>query len=486
MIFSRFSRFSHWNRSVPILFLAVLSLAQVLTAGPSAESIGRAVTETVSSSLYKDVIVSIVVTKVGTESPLYQREPDVRHAPASVIKMLPSAVALDRMGPDYRFRTAVIASAAPADGILKGDLVIQGSGDPSFSTARLSALVDRLYESGLRSIEGSVVYDDSVFDTEESRYGDNARHLYAPPSGLNLDANRIDISILSEDPAKLALSPATANAYASLSYEVSISKSGNPGRPSMIVTRLESGDRYRIKGTITAWDRRYNYLALGVTRPGLYCASVLKSLLVKRGISITGGVKQGTAPPNGTLLAEDRSPPLSTILAEMNRESNNVSAESLNKAIAVAAGHRPGTRAKGIEVIRGYLAKEGGLAAGSFRLEDSSGLSPQNSFSAEQIVSLLLRWYANRTIRKDFMDSLAVQGKHPHASNPVPPEHLLVQVKTGTLSARGVNSVAGYITDKRTDEVYAFAIFASRKAPGPLTYSGTLTNPLLKALLSSF
>lgn len=465
--------------AIPLALAALPALA-----APTAERLGHAFGRVLTSALYKDVDVSIVVAATDGPTALYSRDPDRKHAPASVVKMFPTAAALARLGPDHRFVTRLRSTARPEGGILKADLLIEGSGDPSFSRQRLAALAERLVASGLRRIEGDIVYDDSVFDTEEPRYGDNARHLYAPPSGLNLDANRIDIRIVSEQPPVLDLSPPSS--YASLTYDVRISPSMEPGRPLMTVERLPTGDRYRVKGVITAWDRRYNYLGLGVTRPGLYCATVLKDLLRERGVAMTGGIRRGETPPRTVVLAEDLSPPLAEILGEMNRESNNVAAESLNKALGAAFKGRPGTRAKGVEVIREFLVKEGGLPEGSFTLADSSGLSPANAFSAAQVVHVLRRIHADRRIREAFMASLAVQGNHPHAMNPVPPPHLLVQVKTGTLSAKGVNTVAGYVTDRRTGEVYAFAIFASRRSPGPLTFSGTLTNPLLKALVEAF
>jgi D-alanyl-D-alanine carboxypeptidase len=131
------------------------------------------------------------------------------------------------------------------------------------------------------------------------------------------------------------------------------------------------------------------------------------------------------------------------------------------------------------------LVRNAGMAPGSFALADASGLSAGNRFSAGQITSLLNRVRGNRAVAGAFMESLAEQGHHPHAMNPVPPEGLRVFVKTGTLSVQGVNTVAGYIVEQKSGRCWSFAILANRAKPGPMTYSGTLTNPLLKVLIDA-
>ena len=169
----------------------------------------------------------------------------------------------------------------------------------------------------------------------------------------------------------------------------------------------------------------------------------------------------------------------------MNRESNNVIAETLGKVLGAEIVSRPGTRGKGIKAMTDLMVRTAGMRPGSFTLADASGLSAGNRFSANQITGLLNTLRGNPAIRDAFMESLAEQGHHPHAMNPVPPAGIKVLVKTGTLSVQGVNTVAGYILVRKTGLLLSFAILANRDKPGPMTYSGTLTNPLLKVLIET-
>ncbi len=143
----------------------------------------------------------------------------------------------------------------------------------------------------------------------------------------------------------------------------------------------------------------------------------------------------------------------------------------------------PGTRQKGISVLEKFCIKEIGLEKGSFSIGDASGLSIKNRFSARQFTKALNHFYKKKKIRNAFLPSLARQGHHPHAMNPVPPDDIKIFVKTGTLSVSGVNTVVGYIFPEKINEVFSFAILANRLEPGPMTYSGTLTNPLLNAIV---
>jgi PBP4 family serine-type D-alanyl-D-alanine carboxypeptidase len=191
-------------------------------------------------------------------------------------------------------------------------------------------------------------------------------------------------------------------------------------------------------------------------------------------------------PRTAKVLQKHEGLPLAEIVRVMNQESNNVIAEMINKSLGAEFVSLPGTREKGLSVLRAFLVSEMGFPEGSFSIGDSSGLSTDNRLSARQVCKVLGRFYAREKTRSAFVPTLARQGHHPHAMNPVPPDSIKVYVKTGTLSVQGVNSIAGYCMADRTGEIFTFAILASRKKTGPMTYSGTLTNPLVGAMVKAF
>jgi D-alanyl-D-alanine carboxypeptidase/D-alanyl-D-alanine-endopeptidase (penicillin-binding protein 4) len=251
----------------------------------------------------------------------------------------------------------------------------------------------------------------------------------------------------------------------------------------MIYRKEKWGDFYTIKGQITRWDRRYKILRLCVTRPGLFAATVFKECLQNRGIKVTGQVRQGVISEDARVLINIHTQPLKHIIQVLNRESNNVIAELLNKNLGAFFDSVPGTRKKGLAIMNRYCLEKIGFKKGTFRLADASGLSVQNRVSPEQMIKALGHFY--RKLGKEYCYTLAPQGHHAHAMNPVPPKGIRMFVKSGTLPATGVNTVAGYIFDDRKGRAMSFAIMAKRRKAGPMSYSGTYTIPVLKAIISA-
>ena len=447
------------------------------------ESLAFTIENILSQGIYNDVSVGINIGTADGKRVLYKCNAEKPYITASAFKIISSAAALIKFGPEYRFETSLLTDGKIEGSILKGNLYIQGRGDPSLKLADLEKAVKKLKEKGIREISGDIVYDITYLDEERNRYAPNARNLYAPPCALTVNYNWIDVNIKEKPSLVLRLIPGTS--YAKLDYEVNISKSFTPGRPLMTYRKHDWGDYYTIKGTVSAWDKKYHYVWLGVSRPGLYAATLLKETCQKAGIKISGYIKKQKVPENAAVLTKMKSAPLKKIVKVMNQESNNVIAETLNKDLGAEFLSVPGTREKGISVLKKFCVKEIGLEKDSFSIGDASGLSVNNRFSPAQFTKALNYFYKKKNIRRAFLPSLARQGHHPHAMNPIPPEDIEIFVKTGTLSVRGVNTVVGYIFLEKINEVLSFAILANRFEPGPMTYSGTLTNPLLNAVVEA-
>jgi len=434
--------------------------------------------------LYQKVAVGVAIYDLARGHHLYARNIETRYIPASAAKIFASALAVDKFGPDHCFQTPVLTDGLIQNHALAGNLYLLGQGDPCLSFADLEKAAQEIKAQGIGEVLGDIVYDCSYLDEEKNRYAPNARNLYAPVCALTVNYGWIDVGLNAGNPVKLRLIPETS--YAKLDYRVKLSSQTAWGRPTLTYQTLPWGDQYTIRGTIGANDRIFHYLWLGVSRPGFYAATIFKETLARNEIRVNGRITEGRVNAEANTLCVLTSLPLSEMVTKMNQESNNVIAETLNKDLGAAFDSIPGTREKGLQVLRKALKEDAGLQPDTFTLQDASGLSPQNRFSASHFIQALTYFYRNDKIRPTFINSLALQGHHPHARNPIPPDSMKIYVKSGTLSVSGVNTLVGYIYTGDPEEAYAFALLANRRIPGAMTYSGTLTAPLLKAVISAF
>jgi D-alanyl-D-alanine carboxypeptidase/D-alanyl-D-alanine-endopeptidase (penicillin-binding protein 4) len=432
------------------------------------------------SQYFSKMEAGIDIVSIDENNPVFQYQPDRQFIPASVTKVITSGICLARFGADFRFQTQILTDGLCQDGVLNGNIYLKGWGDPGLRVSHLDSAARDLRESGISEIRGDLIFDDTFLDEEPPRFPPNARHLYSPPGALTVNSNWIILGLDAGPPVNLWTIPRTN--YARLDYQVRLSESNSPGKPVMTYKKMEWGDQYSVRGTVTRWDRRYKILRLCVTRPGLFAATLFKESLARSGIAISGKVRQGLTGPGTRILKIIKTERLKDIIRDLNLESNNVLAELINKDLGATFDSIPGTREKGLNLMRKYLREIIGISG--FSLQDSSGLSAGNRFSACQITQALKHFY--REMGMNFVGTLAPQGHHPHALSPVPPSGMAMAVKSGTLPFSGVNTIAGYVLIENRRLAFSFAILVNRRGSGPPVYSGTFTIPLLEALVRAF
>ena len=450
-------------------------------AGQLREFLVPAINHCLKDRMYHNVDVGIQIESIDGKYILYRRNVKALYVPASAVKVYTSAVSLIKFGSDYQFETPLKTDGSVVKHILEGNLYLEGRGDPSLMESHLKGAAKQLKASGIDRIEGDVVYDSSFLDKASPRYPPNARHYYAPVGAITVNFNWLETELEEGPPPKLRTVPQTG--YARLNYKIRISRSHRPGRPKMTYREMPWGDYYTIRGMVTGWDRKYKYLQLLVSRPGLFGATLMKEACQEAGNKIAGKIRKGEVPPNARVLYTIKTPKLIEVIRNLNRESNNVVAELLNKDLGAYFDSVPGTRDKGLAIMRRFMVQELAFPKNGFSIADASGLSPDNRFSAAQFTHALNYFY--RELGDTFVETLAPQGYHPHAVSPVPPKGMRLFVKSGTLSVRGVNTVVGYIFLDRTGEVFSFAVLCNRRGKGGMAYSGTYTNPILTALVEA-
>jgi D-alanyl-D-alanine carboxypeptidase/D-alanyl-D-alanine-endopeptidase (penicillin-binding protein 4) len=412
-----------------------------------------------------------VVVSLTRGDTLFAHDPDAPVLPASTMKMFTSVLAFERLGPDWRFRTRVLRTGPlEADGTVRGDLVVQGDGDPSFSRrwwaggedgsgydAPARALARRVAQAGVKRVTGAVVGDASAFEARTipdgwlTRYAGSA---YAAPFGaLSIDENVAVVDVFPD--GRVALEPATTG----IRVENAVRVVGGRGT-ALHVYRAPDG-HVIARGTIgrAAPPRR---LLVTVADPTLFTAGAVQAALAAEGVAVDGGLRAGAAPADAAPVAELVSPPLSELVATMNRESINHYAELIFRdAVRGPARDAVGSAAAGNALLGRFLAEQVGAAPEAVSVTDGSGLSTLDHVTARAMVQLLA--YAHR----------APFGPAFHASLPVAGESELMRyrmlgtpavgnlhAKTGTTDE--VIALGGYVT-AADGEILAFSfIFNGR------------------------
>jgi len=396
---------------------------------------------------------------------LFAREPDAPVLPASTMKMYTSVLAFDRLGPDWRFRTEVLRGGSLGqDGTLQGDLVLRGDGDPSLSRrfwggaefgrgydAPVRALARRVAAAGVKRVTGAVVADASAFEARTIPEGWLTRYAgsgYAAPFGaLSLNENIVVVAIHPD--GRVLLEPATTG----LRVENAVRVVGGSGT-AVRVHRAVDG-HVVARGTVgrSAPVRR---LQLTVGDPALYTAGALAAALEAEGVRVDGGVRAGRAPAGAPVVAGVESPPLSTLVAVMNRESINIFAENIfRRATRGPAGDREGSATTGNALLGQLLAERAGVPAGAVMASDGSGLSVLDRVTARSMVHLL--GYAHR----------APWGPAFHASLPVAGESELMRYRMiGTPAAGNLHAKTG-----TTNEVIALGGYTTAENGEILAFS---------------
>ncbi len=358
--------------------------------------------------------VSIEVRSLATGKLLYARDPNDLLNPASNSKIATAAAALQRLGPDYRFSTDVLADKSYAHGKAK-QLFVKGRGDPSINTERLESFVRDLVHRGVNQI-GDLILDDSFFDRETWGPGwetETSDKPYAAGVGaLSLNRNSVGIYVLpAEKPGQKAhvqLEP-EAHGFFDISSTVQTTRPGLRKRALPKTYALGERTRVTVSGRLPA-NGDPIILYRRVTDPTFYFGYTLKQLLQLHGVKVTGAVKRGLVPADAKFINSYDSPELGEVVRDMNKASSNFIAEMLVKTMGAEVSGAPGTWSKGIPAVEDALA-ELGLPKGSYQMKNGSGLNDANRFSSHQLVALLTTLSEKFPIAAELLASLPVAGR---------------------------------------------------------------------------
>lgn len=355
-----------------------------------------------------DSHVGVVVQDLdGT--PLLQHGEERAFNPASVMKLVTTLAALDSLGPAHTFKTLVWLDGDLKDGVLTGNLVLQGGGDPGMTPERLWLLLRELRQRGIRDIRGDILLDNSHYAIEAQDPGafDQAplRPYNAQPAALLVNFNTLNLRVCARPDQVLArLDPLPER----LALDNRLQSSDEPcnGWGDQLSTRLEQ-DVLVVEGQFSTQCGERT-LALNLSQPAANMAAWVRTLWQELGGVHEGQVREGAPGPLAGLLMAFDSAPLSLLVRDVNKYSNNVMAKMLFLNLGVARFGAPATWDKGERALRAWL-EEKGLDMPKLVLENGSGLSRQERISAAALARLLA-WAARQPAYYEFAASLPAVG----------------------------------------------------------------------------
>jgi len=417
---------------------------------------------------------AVDVRSLDTGETMFELNPGKLTMPASNMKIVTAAAAAEILGWDHRFTTTLETPAPVEDGVLRGDLFIRGTGDPTISSrdGRVNAVlfdwVVALRRAGINQIAGRIVGDDQAFDDEGLGDGwswDYLQYGYAAPVGaLQFEENVARMTIA---PGAAAGEPAILTLPAGTGYTLlNRATTGDAGSETRIDYRRHlTGPTLEVTGSIPAGASTLTR-TVAVANPTIYFAQSVKDALVAAGIPVHGeavdydDVAMELTGTNGPrrVLASTQSPPLREMATVLMKVSQNLYAETLLKAIG-AAGGGIGTTAGGRAAIREALTAWG-IPSDAYVLYDGSGLSRYNYLSAGMVTALLERMYRDPRHQRNFLLTLPIAGRDGTISTRM--RRTLAEsnavAKTGSIA--NVRSLSGYVRT-RDGEMLVFSILAN-------------------------
>ncbi|RVT84727.1 D-alanyl-D-alanine carboxypeptidase/D-alanyl-D-alanine endopeptidase [Inhella crocodyli] len=373
------------------------------------------------------------------------------HNPASLAKLATTWMALTQLGPGWRWRTPVWLDGRvdAARGVLKGDLVIQGRGDPSLVLERLWLLLRRVQQLGVREIDGDLVLDSSAFAPEPQSPADFDGEAWSPgnvqPDALLLNFKSHTLAIRPDAEAGVAWVRADTGLPPLLQVPLRPGPCRDP-RGALRANWVESPGQpapLHLAGSLPAACGPQQW-PLADADPATYNARLLAQVWRELGGQWRGQVRSGPAPTTPPSF-EWSSPALAEVVRDINKHSNNLMAEQLALTLAWEAGDRPATRAAARQRLAAWLQARLGWAEGSFVLDNGSGLSRQAQLSAAQLGQLLQAAWQS-PVMPEFAASLPLAGVDGTLSRDPTRfggAQARAHLKTGSL--RDVAAVAGYV-----------------------------------------
>lgn len=444
---------------------------------------------------------SLVVKDVQEGKTVYSYDTDRLQSPASVLKTVATATALEILGEDYRYPTTLEYDGILESGTLEGNLYIKGSGDPSLGSSHfapgqnkfLSTWIAALQKAGIKHITGSVISDESIFDTEGVSIKwlrEDMGNYYAPGSyGISIFDNMYKLSLQTGAAGTRPVLKGTEPDIPFIRFKNYLKAAPVSSDSAYIIGAPLDDVRY-LYGVLPA-NREAYVLKGDIPDPALYLARYLTDQLQQKGIRVDGSPscyrieveenrwKKGERKE----IVTTYSPTLREIASVCNHVSHNLYADALVKTVGLQYKPRRNEMissfGRGVQVVKEYWEKKG-LDVFPLRMNDGSGLAPADKVSAGFMGELLVYMATESAVSDAFIASLPQAGIEGSVRNFLKGSKLQGKARLKSGGITGVRSYAGYIT--KDGKTYAVAVFSNNYSC-PMS---RMTRALEKLLLQLF
>lgn len=394
--------------------------------------------------------VSWVVQPVNATKPILAHRADQALNPASVMKLLTSAVALDTLGPAYTWQTRVWADGAIRQRTLYGDLIIQGEGDPTLTLERMWLLQRHIHAKSIDAIQGKLILDTGLFELPPldpgTLDGEPLAIYNALPGALlaNYNATHLRVQAV-DDSVQVTPDPNLAGLTITTRLVVDEQPCGEWQQRLAPISFDTVRNELRLEGRY-ARDCGEKQLNLNLYDPTRHFDATFRALWEQSGGELRGDTQLGSAPVDRAPVLTFASLPLAEALRNLNKYSNNVMTRNLYLTLGAAHAGPPATLEKSGQAIRAWLAEKR-IAAPELVLENGAGLSRIERISAASLVRILQAAYASPYF-SEFESTLPIVGvdgtlRRRFADTPVAGR---AHLKSGTL--QDVRALAGYVMNR--------------------------------------
>lgn len=443
-----------------LLLAIIISLCCSITLGQSA------VEHFINAPNLKRANISLLVKDIETGEVVMQHRADKVTIPASTTKLVTTASALEILGPNFTFETKLQYSGTIENGVLNGNLYILGGGDPTLGSKFigdsifLENWVAAVMHLGIRKINGAIIADATIFDTEgiapKWPWEDMGNYYAAGAYGISIYDNTYKLYLKSGSAGTTPEIIRTVPNMPELKFKLFLKAASNDEDSAYFYGAPFNNER-SIYGTIPA--HRESFVIKGdIPNPPLYSAQVFAKMLQEKGVIIT---KKPTTEVSDNLSRIDIftqfSPPLKDIITNINFRSNNHYAEHVLRAISLES-KKQGSIVNSVKAIKLFWRNKK-LDVSGLIMHDGCGLTASNAISATFFVDLLIYEKLKSTHTSYFMASLPVAGQSGTIRSLLKDTRLEGKVKAKSGSIFGVQCYAGYIL--ANNRQYAFAILVN-------------------------
>ncbi len=465
------------------IVLIVLFAAIISPTLSFAEILPSAIKSALNRHKFNRNNVAIYIKETGKNRIVASMNIDKEMLPASVIKVYSAYAILLELGYDYRWPTKFYMTGKLQRGVLYGDIVVKGFGDPTLKTADLPRIVSALKARGIRKIKGNIIIDRSYFTVpkrDSSHFDKNIYSAYnAMPDALMFNQHMSKFSIAYKNGKHRVIKDIPGESYRVVNKIKSVSSSckGSRSWPSIRVDHSTSTPILRVSGTLSKHCRKrsYNYI---ITKSYKEFYAAFKRQLKRAGIAYSGRMRVGKVPAGAKLIYTHYSPPLEKVISITAKKSNNLFARHLLLTLGARIYGPPANLDKGRRAVTQILNRYRLLDTPKCHIDNGCGLSRISKITARSMARVLDHAY--KGYGKRWMNTLSIAGtdgtirrrfRNTSVKN-------RAWMKTGTLN--NAKNIVGYVKS-RSGKLYTVVILTNGKRAR--WHGANLENDIIKWLI---